>query len=286
MLACVRRLNDMGALCTVDLLGENIQHLAEAQEALQLYQQVLEVLNQSSIAQPGCQSADLRANISIKLTQLGLLHDADTCAALLHQLLAKAAAAGNFVRLDMEDSRCTTPTLEQYLRARQHFDNVGIVIQAYLRRSRADVLRILEAGAGHVRLCKGIYRESRTLAYPDPYVINQNYAYLLETLMEAGAYAAIATHDEKLVWEAERLISKYNRAPEQYEFQLLLGVDPALRQLLQDAGHRVRVYVPFGVHWHAYCMRRFRENPRLMHFVFQNLRRDPTVTTDASRRAI
>lgn len=261
LLDTVRRLNAEGYLATVDVLGEFIRDEDEARAAAVAYQAVLSRLAQER----------LDANISVKLSQMGLLLNPALCEAIMGDLVALAAETGNFVRIDMEDSACTSATIDLYLRLRERHTNVGIVLQAMLRRSLVDTRRILDAGAGYFRLCKGIYREPRRRAYQDAGVIHKNYVQLLETMFEGGAYVGIATHHEDLIWEARRLIARYGLNQDQYEFQMLLGVEPELRTLLLEEGHRVRVYVPFGPQWHAYCMRRLKENPAIFGHLLRNL---------------
>lgn len=261
MLEAVKSLNQQGISATVDLLGEFIREPWEAHQTAEAYKQILEKIRRNQ----------LDANISVKLTALGLLLDSDLCRRLMEDLLSHAALHGNFVRIDMEDSACTQATIDLYLDLRQRHSNVGIVMQAYLRRTHSDVIRIIEAGAGHFRLCKGIYVEPRWLAYQLPDLINANYVEILEEMIARGAYVGVATHDERLVWSMLKLIRKRHLAPTQYEFQMLLGVDPELRDMLVAAGHHVRVYVPFGKQWHAYCMRRLKENPKIAGYILQNL---------------
>ncbi len=261
MLATVKELNAFGISATVDVLGEFIHHPHEAHATANMYKQILVALRE----------ANLDANISVKLTALGLLLDESLCESLMRDLVAVAQEQGNFVRIDMEDSSCTEKTIQLYLALRKDFQNVGIVMQAYLRRTHDDVLRIIDAQAGHFRLCKGIYIEPRWLAYQLPDLINQNYLSILETMIQKGAYVGIATHDERLVWGALQLIRKYNLRRDQYEFQMLLGVDPELRDMLVAAGHHVRIYVPFGKEWYAYCMRRLKENPKIAGYILQNM---------------
>ncbi|MBY0404502.1 MAG: proline dehydrogenase family protein [Cyanobacteria bacterium] len=260
-LALVREFNSQGYLCTLDVLGEFINSPEEAYQAAEEYKQILRVLSEEK----------LNANISIKPSQMGLLLDPELCYKILQDILRVAQSCGNFVRVEMEDSACTTQTIDLYLRLKQEFPDVGIVIQAYLRRTLEDVVRICEAGAGHFRLCKGIYVEPRSEAFQDPVLINENYGLVLEEMFQRNAYVGIATHDEKLVWEAQRLIRKYHKTPDSYEFQMLLGVDPQLRELIKAGGHRLRVYIPFGKHWYAYCLRRLRENPNMVRYTLQNL---------------
>lgn len=261
LLDTVRRLNAEGCMATVDVLGEFIRDEVEARAAAGMYQAVLARLAEER----------LDANISVKLSQMGLLLNPNLCEAILGDLVALAAETGNFVRIDMEDSPCTSATIDLYLKLRERHSNVGIVLQAMLRRTLADTRRILEAGAGHFRLCKGIYREPRRRAYQDTGVIHKNYVHLLNTMFAGGAYVGIATHHEDLIWEARRLIAQYGLNREQYEFQMLLGVEPELRSLLIEEGHRVRVYVPFGPQWHAYSMRRLKENPAIVGHLLKNL---------------
>ncbi len=260
MLGVVRRLNQNGVMTTIDVLGEFIHDFSEALATAQEYKQVLDAIH----------AENLNANISIKLTALGLLLDKERCYQLVRELVAYAADQKNFVRIDMEDSHCTTDTIAIYLQLRQEFKNVGIVLQAYLRRTLGDARYILQERAGHFRLCKGIYVEPRELAYQDAHLIHKNYALVLEEMIKSGAYVGIATHHEELIWEAMRLLDQYKVHREDYEFQMLLGVDPALRQMLLNAGHRLRVYVPFGKAWHAYSLRRIKENPSIAGYIVKN----------------
>ncbi len=269
MVKTVQALNADTLLSTVDLLGEFIDHPSQAKRTADIYLQVLEAIH----------TEGLNANISVKLTALGLLLDPPLCKTLMEKLIQKAAVYNNFVRIDMEDSDCTEATIDLYLALRQKYQNVGIVLQAYLHRTYADTVRILDAGAGHFRLCKGIYVEPREIAYQLPDLINQNYLDVLELMLSREAYVGIATHDERLVWGAKRLIRQYKRSPEHYEFQMLLGVDSQLRDMLLAEGHRVRVYVPYGREWYAYCMRRLKENPKIMGYLLQNLFQKTTLET-------
>lgn len=261
MLATVRQFNANGMMATIDVLGEFIHTKEEAHQAADLYKQVLDAVAREK----------LDANISVKLSQMGLLLDPALCYEIMDDLVKTAARTGNFVRIDMEDSPCTSETIALYLRLRERYENVGIVLQAYLRRTLQDARQIIEAGAGHFRLCKGIYVEPRTVAYQDHAIIHKNYALVLEEMFRRKAYVGIATHNETLVWEALRLVDQYSLQPNQYEFQMLLGVDPELRQMLLDGGHRLRVYVPFGKQWYAYCMRRLKENPAIARHILKNL---------------
>ncbi|TDI11862.1 MAG: proline dehydrogenase [Acidobacteria bacterium] len=259
-LQVVQKLNQRSILGTVDLLGEDILEPAEAATNRQAYGDLLTALNEHR----------LDGNISVKLTAMGLKISRDLCLEQIAALLEHARRLDNFVRIDMEDSTCTTPTLEIYRELRNSFDNVGVVIQAYMRRSHDDV-RELAAMKANVRLCKGIYIENRTIAYRDREIVQRNYADLLAHLLNAGCYVGIATHDELLVWEGLRLVRDLQLDRTQYEFQMLLGVDEMLRDILVDAGHRLRVYIPFGDRWYEYSMRRLKENPRIAVYILKNL---------------
>jgi len=256
----VKELNAQGYRATIDVLGEHVQGRQEAEEAREAYRRVLQVIHD----QP------LDSNISVKLTQMGLKLDKELCYQSLRLLCEMARGYSNFVRIDMEDSTCTSDTIELFLRLRRDFDNVGIALQAYLRRSLQDVQSLI-AHRANVRLCKGIYREPRTIAYKEREIINRNFTLLLEELLRKGCYVGIATHDEKLVWEAYRLIHQLKLQPTEYEFQMLLGVDEELRRIIVSDGHPLRVYVPFGLQWYAYSVRRLRENPEIARYVLKNL---------------
>ena len=186
-------------------------------------------------------------------------------------MVEEARKFDNFVRIDMEDTPYTTDTYNLYLTLKQEYPRVGTVMQAYLRRSHQDVIDLAKQGPINLRLCKGIYIEPRALAYKDPYIVNRNYALLLEELFRHQAYVGIATHDEKLVWEGLRLVRQYQLSRNDYEFQMLLGVDRELRDIIVKAGHRLRVYVPYGTEWYPYSMRRMKENPQIAMHVLRNL---------------
>jgi proline dehydrogenase len=184
--------------------------------------------------------------------------------------MSYAAERGRFVRVDMEDSPYTSTTIEHVLDFHRRHGNTGAVIQAYMRRSVEDVERLARAGVS-VRLCKGIYVEPRKIAYKNFDVVRENFVYLLEKLMAAGCYVGVATHDEYLVWHALRLARELGLGRDRYEFQMLLGVDEPLRRILVDAGHKVRVYVPYGKDWYAYSTRRLQENPRIATYVARDV---------------
>lgn len=258
-----RQLNEQGMMLTIDILGEFIKTKDEAEFFKNQCLEILETIHREK----------LDANLSLKPTQMGMLLDEQFAFANIREIIVKAAELDNFVRIDMEDIECTDKTLEYYRRLRDEFPkNVGVVLQAYLRRTPQDIEGLSDKPM-HYRLCKGIYNEPRSAAWKDMAIINRSYTECLERMFKHGAYVGIATHDEKLVFEALRLIDKYGLKKDQYEFQMLLGVDPELRQILLDAGHRLRVYLPYGESWMPYSRRRLKENPNIArHALLQMLR--------------
>lgn len=257
----VRRLNEEGAMATLDVLGEDIHSRAEADASREMILAVFDAITRER----------LDSNVSVKLTQLGLRLDRDACLDAMRAIVARAAELGNFVRIDMEDSAATDDTLWIYRELRKERPNVGIVLQAYLRRTRDDADRLIAEGLGHFRLCKGIYVEPEEIAFRDREEINANFLAVLERMMRAGAYVGIATHDSALVEGSYRLIETLGLARDRYEFQMLLGVRPELRRQILAKGHRLRVYVPFGRQWYQYSIRRFKENPQVAANVFKAL---------------
>jgi proline dehydrogenase len=255
-----RDLNAQGMCATIDVLGEDITRREEAAAAAQAYIDTLQAI------------ADHRldANVSLKLTQMGLKLDKEFCYQTVAGIVAEAARHGNFVRIDMEDSSCTSDTIAIYLRLRERYENVGIVLQAYLRRTLADAEQLIKHRA-NIRLCKGIYVEPHQIAWKDPQIVNYNFAYLAELLLRNGCYVGIATHDERLVWHALRIIHTLGLRKDQYEFQMLLGVTEWLRSILVNEGHRLRVYVPYGQQWYAYSTRRLKENPQIAGYIVKSL---------------
>lgn len=258
--ATVRSLNGRGLRATVDILGEFVRDVREAESIAAQYGAVLDRIA----------AERLDANVSVKLTHLGLKLGRDVAARLIDGLCAQAGRLGNFVRIDMEDATCLDDTYAIYAGLRERHANVGLVMQAYLRRAWDD-LRRCEGRMTSFRLCKGIYREAYAIAHHDPEVIRRNFAVLLEEMFRMGFHVGIATHDERVAWEAERLVRAYQRTPQQYEFQTLLGVGERLRDVLRAAGHPVRVYVPFGPDWHAYTMRRLKKNPAIVGHVMRQM---------------
>jgi proline dehydrogenase len=257
----VKQLNAKGIMATMDLLGEFTDSPEKAIKAADEYIEILHAIRDEK----------LDSNVSVKPTHMGLLVDKELCYQNIRRIVAEAQKMNNFVRIDMEDHPTTDATIDMYLRLKEEFgDHVGIVIQAYLRRTIDDINLLIKHKA-NVRLCKGIYVEPREIAYKDMAIINENYKYNLEKLISNGCYVGIATHDEKLVWHGLSMVDKYNLKPDQYEFQMLLGVDEKLRDILVHSGHRLRVYVPFGTDWYGYSTRRLKENPRMAGYVFKRI---------------
>ena len=257
-LRVVSKLNGRGFRATLDILGEHVHKLDQAESAVTGYLQLIEEIDRRK----------LDSNVSVKLTQLGLKVDIRKCLELAGRLVRRAKELNNFVRIDMEDSSCTTDTLEIYRKLRKEHSNVGVVIQAYLRRTMNDVAMIEDLKPNY-RLCKGVYVEPPEIAYLEMPEINQSYVEILERLLRNGSYTGIATHDEQLVSEAFRLIRTLNLPASAYEFQMLLGVQEQLRDRIRRAGHNLRVYIPFGRDWYAYSVRRLKENPRLAGYVLR-----------------
>lgn len=248
---CVRTLNGEGAMATIDVLGEFVQ---SAEVARSETETSLVVLREIARLQ-------LDSNLSVKLTSLGLAIDTEFAYANLRKVVATAAELGNFVRIDMENSPYTDGTIALYRRVREEFpNNVGIVLQAYLRRTEADV-RALAAEGGHFRLCKGIYVEAEEIAFKGREEVQENYLRCLGIILDHDCYVGIATHDDVLIDGARRIIAERALDRGRYEFQMLLGVRDAKRRELIAQGHRLRVYVPFGRDWYGYSIRRLKENP-------------------------
>jgi proline dehydrogenase len=254
---CVRGLNSGGKMATVDVLGEEITSAEEAAAIVRAYKDVFEAIERER----------LDSTVSVKLTALGLELDYELCRANVTEVVGHAAERGNFVRIDMEDSSTTDATLRLYreLRERGH-DNVGIVLQAYLRRTIDDVHALADLSA-NVRLCKGIYVEPPSVAYREFEEVRANFVKVLSALLDGGSYVGIATHDEWLLGEGLRLVAERGLDVSQYEFQMLLGVREDRADELVSAGHRLRVYVPFGEQWYEYSLRRLQENPKIAGYV-------------------
>jgi proline dehydrogenase len=258
-IAAAKKMNALGICASLDILGEYATTLTEAANAAEEYKAALDAIADGAID----------ANISVKPTHMGLRINAEKCYEFFVDLCKKARSTNNFVRIDMENSSTTEATLEIYKRLRKDHDNVGVVVQAYLRRTMDDV-RALLAESTNLRLCKGVYVEPRRIAYKDMEIINSNYMALLELILSNGGYVGIATHDERLVWRALDLIERLNPSSGKFEFQMLWGVDDELRDIIADTGHKLRMYIPYGADWYAYSMRRLKENPRLAGDVFRS----------------
>ncbi len=254
-------LNTQGVMTTIDILGEFITKIEQAEAFKNNGLEILQAIDKNQ----------LNANLSIKPTQMGLLLDKQRCFEFIHELVAEAARINNFIRIDMEDIPTTDDTLEFYDKLRKEFPgHVGTVLQAYLHRTPQDVINHAE-GYQNYRLCKGIYIEPRLHAWKNHQSINHNYMQSLEQMFKQGAYVGIATHDEQLVCEAMNLIRKMDIKPDQYEFQMLLGVDEELRQIILRNGHRLRIYVPYGQDWLPYSKRRLKENPFIAQHALRQL---------------
>jgi proline dehydrogenase len=253
----VRSLNDEVKMATIDVLGEEITRREEATALLAEYEEVLETI----------QREGLDSNISVKLTGLGLNLDHDFCRDNISELVREAAARSSFVRIDMEDSSTTSETLALYRELReQGLDNVGVVLQAYMKRTLGDIAGLADLRP-NVRVCKGIYIEPPEFAFQEFETVRLNFVEAVGALLEAGSYVAVATHDDWVIGEALALIEEHGLDPDEYEFQMLLGVRPELGDELIREGHRLRIYVPFGRQWYEYSLRRLQENPKIAGYV-------------------
>lgn len=250
--ATVRRLNGERTMATVDVLGEEVSERQRATAAVDEYLRVLTAIG----------GERLDANISIKPTMFGLKIDEGFCGEQIERLVAAAHAQGTFVRIDMEDHSTTDATLRIYRHLHERYGNVGVVLQAYMRRTLRDIAE-LPAKDPNVRLCKGIYVEPREVAWKGFETVRESFVTALDKLLSRGVYVGIATHDEYLVAAAAALLDRHKVPRGHYEFQMLLGVEDGLRRILVAAGHRLRVYVPYGEDWYLYSLRRLRENPAI-----------------------
>lgn len=261
-----RQLNQKGLEVTLDHLGESVDDEAGALHAAQDYLTLLDTIASRAV----------QATVSLKLTQLGLDIREDLCVSNMRLILQKAKETNNHVTIDMESADYTDTTLRIYrtLRHEYGFDNVGIVIQAYLYRSEADMQTLAEEGA-FVRLCKGAYKEPPELAFPDKADVDANYVHLLQLFLNpaactTGAYLGIATHDEKMIAAAKTHIKANDIAHDCFEFQMLYGIRGKLQEQLRDDGYKMRVYVPYGTQWYPYFMRRLAERPANIWFFVSN----------------
>lgn len=261
-----KEMNKQGVLVTLDLLGEFIKTLDEAEANKNAYLNIIETAEKNNI----------RGNYSIKPTFFGLLIDKEVCYTHLREVVQRAASYNNFVRVDMEDSACTDAEIELFRRLKEEFpENVGLVFQAYMKRTLNDIQNLTDLNNKdnplNLRLCKGIYIEPPEIAYKGYENVNQHFMEDLEYMLQNGFYAAIATHDRPLVEGAYKLLKKYNVPSGMYEFQMLYGVTPNLRQEIVNKGHKMRVYVPFGKEWFGYSTRRLKENPKMASHIIKAL---------------
>lgn len=250
-----------GMLNTMDVLGENTESNLDADKAMEEYLSLIR----------GMSRYDIPGNISLKLTQLGLLLDFEKTYERVLRVAEAAWQQGFLFRLDMEDATTTDQTIEIYFRLKERDPRTGIVLQAYLKRTLDDVIKIVDFGDANIRICKGIYKESASIAYYDKQVIRDNFMASLRVMFDKGSYPAIATHDPFLIRGAMSEICGRGISSDSYEFQMLHGVGFNLRKQLLKEGHPLRIYIPFGASWKDYSIRRFRENPTLAFYVIKNL---------------
>lgn len=266
-IAAARRVNARGIMATLDYLGENVISRTQAQANVDEYIRVLQAIAAEQV----------EANISIKLTAMGLAIDEEFCYQNVRRLADQAAALDNFVRIDMEDSSVTEQTLNIYRRLRQDFANVGVVIQSYLYRSEDDVRSLMREGIANLRLCKGAYDEPPTVAYQAKQDVDHNYRVLARLMFDGlddhpGTYPALATHDHMIINWAKAYTYHHHIAADRFEFQMLYGVRSELQDRLAQQGYRMRVYIPYGTHWYPYFMRRLAERPANVVFFLRALR--------------
>jgi proline dehydrogenase len=263
-IAAVMALNQQGMIATLDHLGENVTGEAEALAAADEYHLALEAIT----------AAGVQCNVSVKLTQMGLDLSDEFCYENMRRVVRRAANLGNFVRVDMEGSPYTQRTIDLYRRG--EFSNVGIVIQAYLHRSQADVEALIDTEMGHFRLCKGAYDEPAAIAYRERTRVTLAFQDLVRTCFSPsarakGAYAAVASHDEEVIDFTRACAEQQGIPPADYEFQMLYGIRRELQADLVRRGYRMRIYVPYGTHWYPYFMRRLAERPANLAFFLRAL---------------
>lgn len=261
-----KQLNSEGIKVTIDILGEFIKTLDEAEKNKQECLELIGTIVREKID----------GNLSIKPTMFGLLIDKEACYKHIREIVAKAASCSTFIRIDMEDSPCTSMEIELYRRLKAEFPtHVGLVVQAYLKRTFGDLEELMDIHSKehplNYRLCKGIYVEPAAIAYKKYEEINRHYLEDLEFMLKNGIYPGIATHDKPLINGAYSLIEKYNVPKDMYEFQMLYGVTPELRKSIVANGHTMRVYVPYGKEWFGYSTRRLKENPQMASHIMKAL---------------
>ena len=263
--AC-RSLNDRGGITTIDILGESIANPSEAKYHRDAYLLLMDLAKKEGID----------GNFSLKPTMFGLLVDPATCHSHIREIVSKAALMNNFIRIDMEDSQCVDMEIELFKKLRAEFPkNVGLVLQAYMRRTFTDLETLNEVNSAanpiNFRLCKGIYIEPEAIAFKGYQEVRDHFLADLRYMLENKMYAGIATHDRYLVEESLKMIHEMNIPKDMYEFQMLYGVTPELRQSIVDDGHKMRVYVPYGKQWFGYSTRRLKENPKMAQHIIKAL---------------
>ncbi|MGQ9617797.1 MAG: proline dehydrogenase family protein [Candidatus Aminicenantia bacterium] len=256
----VKKLNEKGIMATLDVLGENVHDFKTAENAVSAYLELLDVIAREKI----------NSHVSLKLTQMGLDIDYKFCLENIKRIANKAQENDNFVRIDMEGSNYTQKTIDLFKEIHRDFKNVGIVIQAYLKRSLEDVKELNKINA-KIRLCKGAYKEPPEIAYKKMKEIRENFLNICKILFENGNYPAIATHDSYLINSVKKMAKEMGKPPQDFEFQMLFGIRPKTQEILAREGYRMRVYVPFGTHWLPYFYRRLRERKENVFFVVKNL---------------
>lgn len=260
--AAIRQINADGASASFDHLNESVSRSEETIEEVAEYLRILAAIDETGI----------RSNVSIKLTQFGLQIDPELAYTNAHKVVSDAAARGNFVRIDMEGSDVTQKTIDIFKRLRAEFglNDVGIVLQSYLRRTYDDTIELLKIPA-RIRICKGAYKEPAEVAFPDKKDVDANYVKVMQLLLASGVYHGIATHDPKMIDATIKFAAQEGIGKEAFEFQMLYGVRRDLQRQLARDGYNMRVYVPYGEHWYPYFMRRLAERPANIWFVLKNL---------------
>ncbi|MEA3335735.1 MAG: proline dehydrogenase family protein [Chloroflexota bacterium] len=265
----IKQVNARGLLATIDYLGENVFMEGESRVNADEYVRILQAIDDSNV----------NANVSIKLTAMGLAIDDGLCYENVRLIVQWAAELGNSVRIDMEDSPVTDRTLAIYRQLREDFDNVGTVIQSYLFRSQADVAQLTREGLANLRLCKGAYDEPPEVAFPRKGEVDRNLEVLIKAMLEGqsdydGTYVAVASHDHAIINWTKAFAFHRGITPDRFEFQMLYGIRRDLQQALVDQGYRMRVYIPYGTAWYPYFMRRLAERPANLLFFLRALMGD------------
>lgn len=255
-----KQLNAKGIYTTIDVLGEAISNIEEALESKKACSEVLDAIKENN----------LMANLSIKPTQMGLGIDEDFCYKHVADLVEEAEKMNNFVRLDMEDSPYTDKTFNLYKKLKEKYNNTGVVVQSYLKRTLDDVKSLNKLGTNY-RLCKGIYIEPEEIAYKNRQKVRDSFLESLRQMFKDGNYVGIATHDEYLIKGAYKMIDEMKISKDKFEFQMLLGVREDLRDKINADGYKIRIYVPFGEHWYKYSIRRLKENPNVAGHIAKNI---------------